>query len=280
MIVFLWFVAMLHPKLTPAGFNNITRSLCASLYYIGYAETGAAQRKFLSALNTQFAAAKLEQLLRDLCRKLGADIVASSKRAYVPMGASASALIAEGAPQHLGQLYHLDKSHLAAHTYPEASQTLSHASFRVDLDLSTCGDVTPLNVLTDLLRTLQPDVFTFDLRLRGFTRDVNGKRWFTDGMELNSQPLSAALDAERLACYQLSETTLMAKRVFLLKGMRKWVQCPAEGPARTEMAQSDEFTETWMAGSWRGLAMLNEKQRLRAERVLAAEQALLYREVC
>ena len=39
---------------------------------------------------------------------------------------------------------HLDKSHVTVHTYPEYHPDNSIATFRVDIDVSTCGDNFPI----------------------------------------------------------------------------------------------------------------------------------------
>ena len=42
---------------------------------------------------------------------------------------------------------HLDKSHVTVHTYPEYHPDNSIATFRVDIEVSTCGEISPLNAL-------------------------------------------------------------------------------------------------------------------------------------
>jgi S-adenosylmethionine decarboxylase len=75
---------------------------------------------------------------------------------------------------------HLDKSHVTVHTYPEYHPDLNIATFRVDIDVSTCGKISPLNALNYLINSFDSDIITLDYRVRGFTRDENGRKLFID----------------------------------------------------------------------------------------------------
>ena len=75
---------------------------------------------------------------------------------------------------------HLDKSHVTVHTYPEFHPETSIATFRVDIDVATCGEITPLKTLDYLIGNFDSDIITMDYRVRGFTRDVTGKKLFMD----------------------------------------------------------------------------------------------------
>ena len=77
-------------------------------------------------------------------------------------------------------LAHLDKSHVTVHTYPEYHPDRSLATFRVDIDVATCGEITPLSTLDYLIGSFDSDIITMDYRVRGFTRDVKGKKIFLD----------------------------------------------------------------------------------------------------
>lgn len=75
---------------------------------------------------------------------------------------------------------HLDKSHVTVHTYPESHPSKAISTFRVDIDVSTCGTVTPLKTLDYLISSFDSDIITIDYRVRGFTRDTSGKKYFLD----------------------------------------------------------------------------------------------------
>ena len=48
---------------------------------------------------------------------------------------------------------HLDKSHVTVHTYPEYHPDNAISTFRVDIDVSTCGKISPLNALDYLIES-------------------------------------------------------------------------------------------------------------------------------
>ena len=75
---------------------------------------------------------------------------------------------------------HLDKSHVTVHTYPEYHPETSIATFRVDIDVATCGEITPLSTLDFLIGSFDSDIITMDYRVRGFTRSIEGKKLFID----------------------------------------------------------------------------------------------------
>lgn len=54
------------------------------------------------------------------------------------------------------------------------------ATFRVDIDVATCGEITPLSTLDYLIGSFDSDIITMDYRVRGFTRNVEGKKLFMD----------------------------------------------------------------------------------------------------
>ncbi|HNZ63389.1 MAG TPA: S-adenosylmethionine decarboxylase, partial [Bacillota bacterium] len=75
---------------------------------------------------------------------------------------------------------HLNTSHVSVHTFPESHPSRSISTFRVDIDVSTCGRVTPLMALDYLIGSFESDIITIDYRVRGFTRDTMGTKHFND----------------------------------------------------------------------------------------------------
>ena len=75
---------------------------------------------------------------------------------------------------------HLDKSHITVHTYPESHPDNGISTFRADIDVSTCGKISPLKALNYLIHSLESDIVIMDYRVRGFTRDVNGDKHYID----------------------------------------------------------------------------------------------------
>lgn len=74
----------------------------------------------------------------------------------------------------------LDKSHITVHTYPEFHPNEGISTFRADIDVSTCGEISPLKALNYLIHSFDTDIITIDYRVRGFTRDKDGRKLFID----------------------------------------------------------------------------------------------------
>ncbi|MCE5344534.1 MAG: adenosylmethionine decarboxylase, partial [Eubacteriales bacterium] len=127
---------------------------------------------------------RLTDILQKLTEMIGAVVLNISHQDYEPQGASVTCLIAEQSmvSKRAGETLvgHLDKSHVTVHTYPEYHPETSIATFRVDIDVATCGEITPLSTLDFLLGSFDSDIITLDYRVRGFTRDVRGRKLFMD----------------------------------------------------------------------------------------------------
>lgn len=171
-------------KLSLYGFNNLTKSLCFNIYDICYAKSPREQQDYIKYINEQYNSERLTAILTHLTEMIGATVLNISKQDYEPQGASVTLLIAEENKVNSlsGETVvgHLDKSHVTVHTYPEYHPETSIATFRVDIDVSTCGEITPLSTLDFLINSFDSDIITMDYRVRGFTRDVQGRKLFTD----------------------------------------------------------------------------------------------------
>ena len=169
-------------KMRLYGFNNLTKALSFNIYDVCYAKTPREQRDYIAYIDEQYNSDRLTSILTTLTDMIGAKVLNIAKQDYEPQGASVTILIAEGSmiPAGETQLAHLDKSHVTVHTYPEYHPETSLATFRVDIDVATCGEITPLSTLDYLIGSFDSDIITMDYRVRGFTRDVNGKKLFMD----------------------------------------------------------------------------------------------------
>ena len=169
-------------KLKLYGFNNLTKALSFNIYDVCYAKTAREQKDYIAYIDEQYNAERLTNILTTLTDMIGATVLNIARQDYEPQGASVTLLIAEDSmlPRSQTQLAHLDKSHVTVHTYPEYHPETCIATFRVDIDVATCGEITPLSTLDYLIGSFDSDIITMDYRVRGFTRDVNGKKLFLD----------------------------------------------------------------------------------------------------
>ncbi|MDF3004688.1 MAG: adenosylmethionine decarboxylase [Oscillospiraceae bacterium] len=169
-------------KMTLYGFNNLTKSLSFNIYDVCYAKTAREQRDYIAYIDEQYNSERLTKILTHLTEMIGATVLNISRQDYEPQGASVTILIAEESMIPSGDTIvgHLDKSHVTVHTYPEYHPETSIATFRVDIDVATCGEITPLSTLDYLIGSFDSDIITMDYRVRGFTRDVTGRKLFID----------------------------------------------------------------------------------------------------
>jgi S-adenosylmethionine decarboxylase len=185
-----------NPKLKLLGFNNLTKTLSFNIYDICYARTSQHQQEYIEYIDEAYNAERLTTILTEVADIIGANVLNVARQDYDPQGASVTMLISEG---HLDGLStpppsstivsgidkdsvvaHLDKSHITVHTYPETHPDAGISTFRADIDVSTCGKISPLKALNFLIKSFESDIVVMDYRVRGFTRNVRGMKHFID----------------------------------------------------------------------------------------------------
>ena len=207
-------------KLKLYGFNNLTKALSFNIYDVCYAKTAREQKDYIAYIDEQYNADRLTNILTTLTDMIGATVLNIARQDYEPQGASVTLLIAEDSmlPRSQTQLAHLDKSHVTVHTYPEYHPETCIATFRVDIDVATCGEITPLSTLDYLIGSFDSDIITMDYRVRGFTRDVNGKKLFLDHPVTSIQDY---INPEILRRYDAVDINVYAASLFHTRMMIK-----------------------------------------------------------
>ena len=207
-------------KMRLYGFNNLTKALSFNIYDVCYAKTPREQKDYIAYIDEQYNSERLTNILTSLTDMIGAKVLNIAKQDYEPQGASVTILISEGSmiPAGKTQLAHLDKSHVTVHTYPEYHPETSLATFRVDIDVATCGEITPLSTLDYLIGSFDSDIITMDYRVRGFTRDVNGKKLFMDHTVRSIQDY---IDPATLRRYDAVDVNVYSANLYHTKMMLK-----------------------------------------------------------
>lgn len=207
-------------KLRLYGFNNLTKALSFNIYDVCYAKTAREQKDYIAYIDEQYNSDRLRTILTTLTDMIGAQVLNIAQQDYEPQGASVTLLIAEGSmiPAGSTQVAHLDKSHVTVHTYPEYHPETCLATFRVDIDVATCGEITPLSTLDYLIGSFDSDIITMDYRVRGFTRSVNGEKLFMDHKVTSIQDY---IDSRTLERYDAVDINVYEANIFHTKMMVK-----------------------------------------------------------
>ncbi len=180
-------------KLKLYGFNNLTKALSFNAYDVCYAGSAEQQAAYIRYIDETYDSERLTHILHQVTEIIGAEVLNVARQDYDPQGASVTMLVAEEPMGTSGQVTaggpgplpaevvaHLDKSHIAVHTYPERHPHNGIATFRTDIDVVTCGEISPLKALSYLIHSLESDIVTLDYRVRGCTRDTEGRKHFID----------------------------------------------------------------------------------------------------
>ena len=218
-------------KLKLHGFNNLTKSLSFCIYDICYANTDAERDGYIAYIDEQYNANRLTEILSETCSIIGANVLNIARQDYEPQGASVTILVSEepidpndiDTSEHPGPLpgsvvAHLDKSHICVHTYPESHPQGGLCTFRADIEVSTCGVISPLKALNYLIHQLESDIVTIDYRVRGFTRDVKGVKHFIDH-EINS--IQNFMSEDMKSMYDMMDVNVYQENIFHTKMLLK-----------------------------------------------------------
>lgn len=218
------------------GFNNLTKTLSYNIYDICYAKTEREHKDYIAYIDEQYNSERLTSILCKTAEIIGATVLNISKQDYEPQGASVNILLAEEPIENtvvdkscnLGKDFygqhdkymmgHLDKSHITVHTYPEYYPANCISTFRVDIDVSTCGTISPLNTLDLLIGSFDSDIMTIDYKVRGFTRDNNGKKSFLDHKMTSIQDF---IDEKTLLKYDAIDVNVYQANIFHTKMLIK-----------------------------------------------------------
>lgn len=204
-------------KLKLYGFNNLTKSLSFNIYDVCYAKTPKSQLEYIAYVDEQYNSERITDIMIHLTEMIGAQVLSVSRQDYDPQGASATFLIADETMIPAGgseTVAHLDKSHVTVHTYPEYHPDTSIATFRVDIDVATCGKITPLTALDYLIGSFDSDIITMDYRVRGFTRNLYGEKLFIDH---NITSIQDYIDSGTLRKYDAVDLNVYQANIFHTK---------------------------------------------------------------
>jgi S-adenosylmethionine decarboxylase len=220
-------------KIKLYGFNNLTKTLSFNMYDICYTKSVSDRNAYISYIDEQYNADRLTKILGHVTQIIGANILNIAKQDYDPQGASVTILVCEepmlahtSAAHHNEEpgplpeavAAHLDKSHITVHTYPEYHPDGGVCTFRADIDVSTCGKISPLKALNYLIQNFDADIMTIDYRVRGFTRDITGRKLFMDH-DMNS--IQNFIPKDIAGRYQMIDVNVYQENIFHTKCMLK-----------------------------------------------------------
>jgi len=214
-------------KIRLHGFNNLTKALSFNIHDICYAASEQHRQEYMRYIDSMYNAERLNRILQDVASLIGANVLNVARQDYEPQGASVTMLISEEpvaseglsnteSPGPLPQTVaaHLDKSHITVHTYPESHPDGGISTFRADIDVATCGRISPLKALNYLIHSFDSDIVMVDYRVRGFTRDVKGKKHFIDH-KINSIQNYMSKSTKRR--YQMFDVNVYQENIFHTK---------------------------------------------------------------
>lgn len=212
-------------KIELAGFNNLTKALSFNLYDFCVARNESERQSYIKYIAERYNAKHVTGILTGICDIIEAQVLAVSDQDYEPWGASSLVLMSDlkgggvdsSHLQGTSKSMHLDKSHICAHTYPDFHSGGTVCSFRIDIDIATCGEISPLRALNFMFEKLDADVVVMDYVVRGFTRDKDGRRVYMDHQVKSIQDY---IDPNILKDYHCIDLALQSENIWQTKMLR------------------------------------------------------------
>lgn len=264
------------------GFNNLTKVVSFNLYDFAVAHSQAERDSYIAYLYEHFNAARISDILSKIAEIIDAEVLSISAQDYDPYGASSLVLMSDlghgevvqrpapirsgvGGGASAGQRpaskiaasvgAHLTKSHLCAHTYPDLLDPRGVLSFRVDIDIATCGTIVPLRALDYMFESFENDVVIIDYVVRGFTRDTQGNRVYMDHTVRSIQDF---IDPEVLSTYECEDLALPAQNIWQTKMIRTELDpqeyfAPGIDPFTSQSREMLELIKREMLGIYHNL---------------------------
>jgi S-adenosylmethionine decarboxylase len=222
-------------KIKLKDFNNLTKTLSFNIYDICYAKTSEQHQAYIEYIDEEYNASRLTRILTNVADIIGASILNIAHQDYEPQGASVTMLVSEepsssqvkagilSNPEAPGPLpdavvAHMDKSHVTVHTYPESHPSGGISTFRADIDVATCGRISPLRALNYLIHCFDSDIVIMDYRVRGFTRDIKGRKHYIDH---NINSIQNYIAKHTREAYQMVDVNVYQENIFHTKMMLK-----------------------------------------------------------
>lgn len=232
-----------------AGFNNLTKALSFNLYDFCVARNESERESYQRYIAERYNAKKVTQVLTGICDIIEAQVLAVSDQDYDPWGASSMVLMSDlkgggVGPEALAKptAMHLDKSHICAHTYPDFHNQGKVCTFRIDIDIATCGEISPLTALNYMFKNFDADVVVVDYVVRGFTRDAEGRRVYMDH-QVNS--IQDYIDDQILKDYHCIDLALQSENIWQTKMLRVLHDTPSyfRDPVDEKSPEIQEYME-------------------------------------
>ena len=225
------------------GFNHLTKSLSFNIYDISYAVSESQRQRYIEYIDEEYDADRLTEILLKVAEIIGGTVLDVARQDYDPQGASVTILMSDRlaalpSPERASTVAHIDKSHITVHTYPEMHPDNGIATFRVDIDVATCGLISPLEALDYLIKQFASDVVICDYRVRGFTRNAKGKKHFIDH-KVNS--IQESIHKRLLDKYECRDVNVYQENIFHTKMHLK--KFDLDDYLFSEMAQQLSFRE-------------------------------------
>lgn len=200
------------------GFNNLNKTLRFNMYDFCVTRNEQEMKDYTSYIYKKFNAKTVTKMLSGVCEIIEANILAVSDQDYDPWGSSSLVLMSDIKGSGINDVkMHLDKSHICSHTYPDFRAKENVSSFRIDIDVSTCGEISPLLAVNYLLNEVNPDIIVCDYFVRGSTRDASGNLIF---MDHDISSIQNYINKEILKNYHCLDLLLPSVNIWQTKMLR------------------------------------------------------------
>lgn len=207
------------------NFDNLSKTLTCCIYTMCYTDTEHSKKEFIEYINRTYSSTKIKDILEKISNIINANILYITEYDYIPYGASVNILTSDSQIDNKKMCAHLDKSHIAVHTYPEISKETKVSYVRIDLEISSCGNISPLDSLETVVEYFNPDIFIYDFKIRGVTKTKEGvRRYSYDNLKKNIRTFNKK-QAYRYQIIKCGRYQSNGLEISMLKKKIKYADC-------------------------------------------------------
>lgn len=160
-------------------FDNLSKTVCFSLYFFYYFFYENDVKAIIEYINKKYNSNNIDLFINDIADIIDANIISISKYDFDICGASVNALCSD--PSFSCAINtHLDKSHICTHSYIDFNFHKHILSFRIDLEISTCGSIIAEKSIKYVLKKFNADIIVMDIIIRGYRSNNKFEKIYFD----------------------------------------------------------------------------------------------------
>ncbi len=158
------------------NFSNINENINISIYNIYYINSKNTYKYYINYINNIYNNKNLIKLIKKISKKTNSKILHTYKLNYKLKLNKKKKTINITKNILLSYLY--NNNNICIYTYIENYSKNKIYTIRTDINIYSCGLISPLNYINNIILFFKSDLININYIINGFTKDINGKKYF------------------------------------------------------------------------------------------------------